>query len=489
MGKATGFLEFDRKAEHLRAAEERLKDYDDVYDPVREDHLRTQASRCMDCGVPFCQSGCPIGNVCPDWNDLVYRGQWQKAWERISSTNNFPEFTGRLCPAPCEEACVLGIHEGPMTIRMVEKNIVEKAYERGLVKPAPPTRRTEKKVAVVGSGPAGLAAADQLNKAGHWVVVFEKDEKPGGLLRYGIPDFKLEKWVIDRRIALMETEGVKFVCNTNPDKELLSEFDAVVVATGSGRPRDLPVPGRDLTGIHFALDFLTGQNRLISGDAVVGEKWGKIDAKGKHVIVIGGGDTGSDCVGTSLRQGASSVISFELMPMPPDERTEDYPWPFWPMKMRDSSSHQEGGDRFWNIMTKSFNGYEGALRSLTTVSIDWDKPEKAGARPKLVEVPNTDQIWKADLVFLALGFVGPQVDDVITRLGLDIDDRTNIKTDADYQTSVPGVFASGDCRRGQSLVVWAIREGRECASAVDRWLMKESFLPLVDGIDLTAIKR
>jgi len=488
MGKTTGFLEHDRKAENLRAADERLSDYKEVYDPVCEEHLRNQASRCMDCGIPFCHSGCPIGNVCPEWNDLVYRGQWEKAWERLTATNNFPEFTGRLCPALCEEACVLGIHEGPVTIRMIEKNIVEKAYERGIVKPGPPLSRSTKTVAVIGSGPAGLAAADQLNKAGHTVTVFEKDEKAGGLLRYGIPDFKLEKWVVDRRLKLMESEGIKFVCNLNPEKKDLVDFDAVVVATGSGTPRDLPIPGRELNGIHFALDFLAGQNRLTS--SIEGaEQWGKINAKDKHVIVIGGGDTSSDCVGTSLRQGASSVTSFELMPMPPDGRTEDYPWPFWPMKMRTSSSHLEGGDRFWNIMTKSFNGYQGRLRSLTTVSIDWDKPQD-GSRPKLIEVPHTEQIWQADLVFLALGFLGPRSDDVISRLGLDVDQRSNIKTGSEYQTDISGVFASGDCHRGQSLVVWAIKEGRECAAAVDQWLMKEnSRLPLVDGIDLTAVKR
>ena len=489
MGKTTGFLEFERKTEKMRAAEERLHDYNEVYDPVQEKQLINQASRCMDCGIPFCHSGCPIGNVCPEWNDLVYRGQWKKAWDRLSATNNFPEFTGRLCPALCEEACVLGIHEGPVAIRMIEKNIVEQAFERGLVQPQVPLKRSGKKVAVVGSGPAGLSAAAQLNQAGHEVTVFEQDEKVGGLLRYGIPDFKIEKWVIDRRIDLMRAEGISFVCNTNPDADLLGEFDAVVVATGSGRPRDLPVEGRDFKGVFFALDYLTGQNRLISSNEDNSEEWGKINAKDKHVIVIGGGDTGSDCVGTALRQGASSVTSFELMPMPPDGRTEDIPWPFWPMKLRTSSSHQEGGERFWNIMTKSFNGYEGRLRSLTTVSIEWDKPKKAGVRPKLIEVPNTEQIWQADLVFLALGFLGPRVDDVITRLGLEIDERTNIKTDSDFQTGVPRVFAAGDCHRGQSLIVWTVKEGRECAAAVDQWLMKESHLPSVKGVDLSAIKR
>jgi len=357
MGKTTGFLEFDRESESLRDKEERLHDYKEVYKPVPEEQLRKQAARCMDCGIPYCHSGCPVGNVCPDWNDLVYRGQWEKAWRSLAATNNFPEFTGRLCPALCEDSCVLGIHEGPVTIRMIEKNIIESAFAKGFVKPQPPVRRSGCRVAVVGSGPSGLAAADQLNRAGHNVTVFEKDAKAGGLLRYGIPDFKLEKWVIDRRLKLMEAEGVVFECDSDPTVEQLKSYDAVVIATGAGRPRDLPLPGRDLHGVYYALDYLTGQNRLLCDGVAGREQWGRINARGKHVIVIGGGDTGSDCVGTALRQGATSVTSFELMPMPPDDRTADYPWPFWPMKLRSSSSHQEGGERFWNIMTKSFNGY------------------------------------------------------------------------------------------------------------------------------------
>jgi glutamate synthase (NADPH) small chain len=487
MGKTTGFLEFDREAESLRDKNERLHDFKEVYEPVPEDQLRNQAARCMDCGIPFCHSGCPIANVCPEWNDLVYRGQWEKAWKRISQTNNFPEFTGRLCPALCEDSCVLGIHEGPVTIRMIEKNIIEKAFEKGFVKPSPPAQRSGRRVAVVGSGPAGLAAADQLNKAGHLVTVFEQDSRPGGLLRYGIPDFKLEKWVIDRRIALMEAEGIAFQCETNPDRAELEAFDAIVVATGAGRPRDLPIPGRELRGVYYALDYLTGQNRLVCDGVSGREKWGRISAKGKHVIVIGGGDTGSDCVGTALRQGAVSVTSFELMPMPPEGRTEDFPWPFWPMKLRTSSSHLEGGERFWSIMTKRFNGYEGRLRSLTTVSVAWEKAAGA-ARAQLVEVPGTEQNWQADLVFLALGFLGPRADDIITRFGLEIDERTNIKADENYQTGVAKLFAAGDCRRGQSLIVWAIKEGRECAAAVDRWLTGECHLPVVTGIDITDIK-
>jgi len=352
-----------------------------------------------------------------------------------------------------------------------------------------PTAHTGKRVAVVGSGPAGLATAHQLNRAGHDVTVFEKNEKPGGLLRYGIPDFKLEKWIIDRRLEIMAAEGVKFVVNTDPKSDILKAFDAVVLTTGSGRPRDLPIPGRDLSGIHFALEYLQQQNRLLATRSDGTQEWGKINARGKSVIVIGGGDTGSDCVGTALRQGATEVHSFELMPMPPESRTTDQPWPFWPMKLRTSSSHKEGGDRFWNIMTKEFKGYNGCVRSLVTTSVEWAKPTKKGDRPQLHETPNTLQEWHADLVLLALGFLGPETDNVIARLGVAVDERSNIKTGRDYQTNVPGVFAAGDARRGQSLVVWAISEGRECAYAVDTWLMGASQLPQKTGIDLTGIKR
>ena len=489
MGKITGFMEYDRETAEQRPVAERLHDFKEVYRPVDEQKIMHQASRCMDCGVPFCHSGCPLGNLCPEWNDLVYRGQWLKAWERLSGTNNFPEFTGRLCPAPCEESCVLGIHEGPMAIELVEKTIIEYAFTHGFVKPALPLKRTGKSVAVVGSGPAGLAVAQQLNRAGHEVMVFEKNEKPGGLLRYGIPDFKLEKWVIDRRLEIMAAEGVRFVTNTDPSAEILKEFDAVVLTTGSGRPRDLPIPGRELSGIHFALEYLTQQNRLLGSKPDGTQEWGKINAKGKSVIVIGGGDTGSDCVGTALRQGAAAVHSFEVMPMPPESRTEDQPWPFWPMKLRTSSSHKEGGDRFWSILTKEFKGYNGHVRALTTVNVEWVKPTKKGDRPQLKENPNTLQEWHADLVFLALGFLGPETDGVLSRMGVAVDERSNIKTGPDYQTNVPGVFAAGDSRRGQSLIVWAISEGRECAVAVDTWLTGSSSLPKRAGIDLTAIKR
>ena len=489
MGKITGFMEYGRQTPEQRPVEERLHDFKEVYRPMDEEAIIRQAARCMDCGVPFCHSGCPLGNLCPEWNDLVYRGQWEMAWERLAATNNFPEFTGRLCPALCEEACVLGIHEAPTAIQVVEKTIIEYAFTHGLVKPVLPLKRTGKCVAVVGSGPAGLSAAQQLNRAGHEVTVFEKGEKPGGLLRYGIPDFKLEKWVIDRRLEIMAAEGVKFVTHTDPSSEMLKKFDAVVLATGSGRPRDLPIPGRDLSGIHFALEYLTQQNRVLGTNPDGTEAWGRINAKGKSVIVIGGGDTGSDCVGTALRQGASEVHSFELMPMPPESRTEDQPWPFWPMKLRTSSSHKEGGDRFWSILTKEFKGYNGHVRSLVTINVEWTQPKKKGERPQLQENPNTRQEWHADLVFLALGFLGPETDNVIARLGVAVDERSNIKTGADYQTNVPGVFAAGDSRRGQSLIVWAISEGRECAVAADTWLMGSSSLPRRAGVDLTAVKR
>ena len=489
MGKITGFMEYPRETAAQRPVEERLHDFKEVYRPVDEQQIIRQAARCMDCGVPFCHSGWPLGNLCPEWNDLVYRGQWQKAWERLSGTNNFPEFTGRLCPALCEESCVLGIHEGPMAVQLVEKTIIEYAFKHGLVKPVLPSKRTGKSVAVVGSGPAGLAAAQQLNRAGHEVMVFEKDEKPGGLLRYGIPDFKLEKWVIDRRLEVLAAEGVRFVTNTDPSSETLKAFDAVVLTTGSGRPRDLPIPGRELTGIHFALEYLSQQNRLLGSRPDGTQNWGKINAKGKSVIVIGGGDTGSDCLGTALRQGAAAVHSFELMPMPPETRTEDQPWPFWPMKLRTSSSHKEGGDRFWSILTKEFRGYNGHVRSLVTVNVEWLKPSGPGERPQLRENPDTRQEWRADLILLALGFLGPETDNVLARLGVAVDGRSNVKTGADYQTNVPGVFAAGDVRRGQSLIVWAISEGRECAVAVDTWLTGSSSLPRRTGVDLTGIKR
>jgi glutamate synthase (NADPH/NADH) small chain len=490
MGKITGFLEYDRQTPEQRPVDERLRDFKEVYQPMDEQAIIRQAARCMDCGVPFCHSGCPLGNLCPEWNDLVYRGQWRLAWERLSATNNFPEFTGRLCPALCEEACVLGIHEGPTAIQTIEKAIVERAFESGWIQPQPPPARTGKRVAVIGSGPSGLAAAQQLNRAGHAVTVFEKSERPGGLLRYGIPDFKLEKWVIDRRLAVMEAEGIVFKTQSDPSVETLQGFDAVVLATGAGRPRDLPIPGRDLNGIHFALEYLQQQNRLLGEHPDGSPEWGRINAKGKSVIVIGGGDTGSDCVGTALRQGATEVHSFEVMPQPPETRSEDQPWPFWPMKLRTSSSHKEGGDRFWSILTKSFKGYGGRVRSLETVNVEWVRPTQNGARPRLQEIPGTAQTWHADLVFLALGFLGPETDNVLARLGVSVDERGTVKTGKNFMTEKTGIFAAGDSHRGQSLIVWAIAEGRDCAAAVDAWLTGgASRLPCRAGIDLTQIKR
>ncbi|MDD4102593.1 MAG: glutamate synthase subunit beta [Kiritimatiellae bacterium] len=489
MGKITGFMEYGRRTPEQRPVEERLQDFKEVYRPMEEREIIRQAARCMDCGVPFCHSSCPLGNLCPEWHDLVYRGQWRKAWERLSATNNFPEFTGRLCPALCEEACVLGIHEGATTVQLIEKSVVEYAFAHGFVQPVMPDHRTGCRVAVVGSGPAGLSAAQQLNRAGHEVTVFEKSDKPGGLLRYGIPDFKLEKWVIDRRLEIMAAEGIRFITQTDPSAQDLKEFNAVVLTTGSGRPRDLTIPGRELTGIHFALDYLQKQNRLLTSNPDGSQEWGQINAKGKSVIVIGGGDTGSDCVGTALRQGARDVHSFELMPMPPETRTEDQPWPFWPMKLRTSSSHKEGGDRFWSILTKEFKGYNGHVRSLVTVNVEWAKPQTKGGRPQLRENPGTRQEWHADLVLLALGFTGVETDNVIARLGVEVDERTNIRTGTDYQTNVPGVFAAGDARRGQSLIVWAIAEGRDCAANVDTWLTGASRLPRKTGVELASVRK
>ena len=488
MGKITGFMEYGRRGPEQRPVEERLRDFKEVCRPMDEAEIIRQAARCMDCGVPFCHSSCPLGNLCPEWHDLVYRGQWRKAWERLAATNDFPGFTGRLCPALCEEACVLGIHEGATAVQLIEKSVAEHAFAHGFLRPAPPDRRTGRRVAVVGSGPAGLAAAQQLNRAGHEATVFEKSDKPGGLLRYGIPDFKLEKWVIDRRLEIMAAEGVLFITQTDPSEADLQEFNAVVLATGSGRPRDLTIPGRELNGIHFALDYLQKQNRLLASSPDGSQEWGRISAKDKSVIVIGGGDTGSDCVGTALRQGAREVHSFELMPMPPETRTEDQPWPFWPMKLRTSSSHKEGGDRFWNILTKEFKGYNGHVRSLVTVNVEWVRTQKQGGRPQLREHPGTRQEWQADLALLALGFVGVETGNVIARLGVAVDERGNIRAGPGYQTNVPGVFAAGDARRGQSLVVWSIAEGRDCAAAADAWLSGASRLPRRNGVDLTSVR-
>ncbi len=485
MGKPTGFKEFTRELPRKRPVEERLHDYREIYHPFPEERARQQGARCMDCGVPFCTAGCPLGNIIPDWNDLVYRGRWREAFDRLRATNNFPEFTGRICPAPCESACVLGLIEPPVTIEQIEREIVERAYAEGWVVPHPPAKRTGKRVAVVGSGPAGLAAADQLNQAGHDVTVFERHDRVGGLLRYGIPDFKLEKWTIDRRVEIMEAEGVVFrtgaEIGANVPVAELEAFDAVVLCGGATKPRDLPIPGRELDGVHFAWDFLTQQNKRVAGDDLAAEGWTEIHAAGKHVVVIGGGDTGSDCIGTSNRHGAKSVTQFELFPTPPTDRPAGQPWPYYPMVLRTSTSHEEGAERQWNIMTKRFEGADGRVERLVTVDVEvsFDR-----GRPIFEEVAGSERTWEADLVLLAIGYAGPETNTVVGGLGLEVDARGNVRADAEYRTSRPGIFAAGDMRRGQSLVVWAISEGREAARAADRFLMGTTFLPTKGAGDL-----
>jgi glutamate synthase (NADPH/NADH) small chain len=492
MGKVTGFLEYERLTEAHEAPEARKKHYREFIAHLTDEEAKVQGARCMDCGVPFCMSGCPVNNIIPDFNDLVYRQDWQRAIETLHSTNNFPEFTGRVCPAPCEEACVLRINEDPVGIKSIEHAIIDKAWGEGWVTPRPPKRKTGKKVAVVGSGPAGLAAAQQLARAGHEVVLFEKNDRIGGLLRYGIPDFKLEKWIIDRRLEQMAAEGVEFrtrvfvgreppgpeVANdakrsVSPD-ELAAGFDAVVLTGGAEQPRDLPIPGRDLEGIHYAMEFLPLQNRRVAGDEGIRDLW----ATDKHVVIIGGGDTGSDCVGTSNRHGAKSVTQFELLPMPPD--TDRNPvWPYWPVRLRTSSSHEEGVDRDWAVATKRFRGEKGQVKALVAARVKWEK-DPASGQMKMIEIPGTEFELPADLVLLAMGFVSP-VPGVLDAFGVAKDARGNAKATTDgagcYQTSVPKVFAAGDLRRGQSLIVWAIREGRQCARAVDEFLMGASDLP------------
>jgi glutamate synthase (NADPH) small chain len=486
MGKTTGFKEYARKTPKERPVEERVRDYRELYEPFSEEELVKQAARCMNCGIPFCHIGCPLGNIIPDWNDLTYRRRWEDALHRLLATNNFPEFTGRLCPAPCEEACVLGINEPAVAIELIEKSIIEYGFARGLIRPQPPKVRTGMKVAVIGSGPAGLACAQQLNRAGHAVTVYERADRPGGLLRYGIPDFKLEKWVLDRRIRLLEEEGIAFVTSAPVGTaeyplERLDKFDATVLCCGSTRGRDLPIPGRELQGVHMAMDFLPLQNRSIAGE----DPPLRISAAGKHVVVVGGGDTGSDCIGTSVRQGAASVVNFELMGMPGVDRPKTHPWPYWPMRLRKSSSHSEGCNRFFSLLTKRFDGSDGQVTSMVTVNVEFT-PDGAG-RNVMREIPGTEYEWRADLVLLALGFTGPETDSVVKALGVDVDSRGNVKSDARYQTSRPGVFAAGDMRRGQSLIVWAISEGRECARCVDEHLMGESSLPTKGVEDLPRV--
>ena len=486
MGKITGFMEFQRQDESYLEPVSRLKNYKEFVLTLSNEQAKIQGARCMDCGIPFCNSGCPVNNIIPDWNDLVYRSHYREALNVLHSTNNFPEFTGRICPAPCEAACTLGINNDPVGIKSIEHKIIDEGWAHGWVVPQPAAERTGKKVAVVGSGPAGLAAAQQLARVGHDVTVFEKSDRIGGLLRYGIPDFKMEKFHIDRRVEQMEAEGVKFRTSTLIGKDfpatvnnwaketifpedLEQDFDAIVMAGGAEAPRDLPVPGRELKGIHFAMDFLPQQNKINAGDKVKDQ----IKATGKHVVVIGGGDTGSDCVGTSNRHGAASVTQFELMPCPPQHENKPLVWPYWPTKLRTSSSHDEGCERDWAVATKRFEGKGGKVEKLIACRVEW----KDG---KMVEVPNSEFEMKADLVLLAMGFVAP-VAQVLEAFGVDRDARGNARATTDgegcYATNKPGVFAAGDMRRGQSLVVWAIREGRQCARAVDEYLMGSSVLP------------
>jgi glutamate synthase (NADPH/NADH) small chain len=465
VGKVTGFKEYAREVPTRRPVAERVNDYLEVYLPFPEENLRTQAARCMDCGIPFCHAGCPVNNIIPDWNDLVYHDQWKEAIRVLHATNNFPEFTGRICPAPCEAACVLGINEPAVTIKVIEKTIVERAWEEGWIRPEPPETRTGKRVAIVGSGPSGLAAAQQLNRAGHAVTLFEKADRIGGLLRYGIPDFKLEKHVLDRRLEQMKAEGVQFQTKTHvgrdlPAEELRKEFDAILLTGGAESPRDLPVPGRELKGIHFAMEFLPQQNKRNAGEAVPDQ----ILATGKRVVIIGGGDTGADCLGTCHRQKAKSVHQFEIMPMPPPERAPTTPWPLWPLQLRTESAHEEGGLRDWSIATTKFTGDEnGNVKQLHAARV--------GPPPKFALLPGTEFTIDAELILLALGFTGPVKQGLVEQLGVKLDSRGNIATGANYLSSVPGIYAAGDMRRGQSLVVWAISEGRRAAAAVDEYLM------------------
>lgn len=493
MGKPTGFLEYNRELPVKRPAKERIKDYHEFVARYSDQQLHQQSARCMNCGVPFCHHGCPLGNVIPEFNDAVYRQNWAEAYEILSATNNFPEFTGRICPAPCETACVLGINRPAVAIEEIERHIIEIAFEKGFVRPQAPLVRTGKKVAVIGSGPAGLAAAAQLNYAGHTVTVYERDDAPGGLLRYGIPDFKLEKWVVDRRIELMKEEGIEFRCHANVGEnvqinDLLRENHSIVLATGATIPRDLPIPGRSLKGVHFAMEFLKQQNKRVAGKdplthaAIESNIWAEhIMAGGKNVVVIGGGDTGSDCVGTSNRQGATSVTQFELMPKPPEDRNQSMPWPTYPMVLKTTSSHEEGVDRKWAIATKKFLGDDkGNLTGLVIVDLQWTFTGE-GRPAQFTEVPGSERIIPCELALLAMGFTQPQHQGLLELLGVALDERGHIKASEDtYQTNIPKIFSTGDVRRGQSLVVWAISEGRECARRVDEYLMGNSVLESKD---------
>ncbi len=479
MGKTTGFMESGRQPPERRPAAERKGDYREFYRPWGETQAREQGARCMDCAVPFCHMGCPLGNVIPDFNHQVYKGDWKGALATLLSTNNFPEFTGRICPAPCEASCVLSINSDPVTIEFIEKEIAERGYENGWIKAEPPAVRTGKKVAVVGSGPAGLAAAQQLNRAGHLVTVIERDGYIGGLLTLGIPEFKLEKGVVQRRVDLMAEEGITFLTETNvgvdfPVDRLLSEFDAVCLACGSTQARELDVPGRELEGVHLAMDYLSQQNRVLSGEQISDDE--RIDAEGKRVVILGGGDTGADCLGTAHRQGAEVVYQLELLAEPPDQRATDNPWPQWPIILRSSAAHEEGGIRDYAVLTKSFTGSNGKLEKLHGVRVEW-KEGANGGRPSMEEIPGSEFEIETELTLLAMGFLHPEQDGMLAQIGVVLDGRGNIAIDANRMSSVPGVFAAGDAVRGQSLVVWAISEGRESARAIDLYLMGETSLP------------
>jgi len=477
MGKITGFLEYPREVPPRRPVDERLRDWKEFEGKPSEDVLKAQGARCMDCGIPFCHNGCPLGNVIPDWNDLVWRGHWKEAIAALHATNNFPEFTGRICPAPCEEACVLGINDDPVAIKLIEKNVIDHAWKAGYVRPQPALVETGRSVAVVGSGPAGMACAQQLARAGHAVTLFERADRIGGLMRYGIPDFKMEKHLIDRRMEQMEAEGVTFrpSCAVGTDisvEQIRKEFDAVVLSVGATQPRDLPVPGRELDGVHFAMEFLPQQNMRGAGDP--DSKAGTLKATGKNVVVIGGGDTGSDCIGTSNRQDATSVTQLEILPKPPETRTADMPWPYWPMIFRTSSSQEEGAERDFAVNTRRFIGEGGKVKAMECVRVEWITD--ADGRRQMREIAGSEFEIPADLVLIAMGFLGPEKNPLLDGLGVALDERGNVKT-SDWKASVDGVFSCGDARRGQSLVVWAIWEGRECARAVDEFLTGASKLP------------
>ncbi len=487
MAKIIGFKTYQRELPEKRPVEKRIRDFDEIYTHFSGKKMREQAARCMDCGVPFCHAGCPLGNLIPDWNDLVYQHRWEEAYQQLAATNNFPEFTGRLCPAPCEEACVLGITDPPVAIELLEKSIIEHAFKKGWVIPRPPKMRTGKRIAIVGSGPAGLAAAQQLNVAGHSVTVFERDDRIGGLLRYGIPDFKMKKKVLDRRLAILEAEGIVFKPNSHVGKnisvEQLRDFDAILLCVGATKPRRLMnLNGSELQGIHFAMDYLTRQNRICAGEAPAKFNGERIDAKGKHVIVIGGGDTASDCIGTANRQGAISVTNFDYHETPPLERPPHQPWPYWPDKLRTSPSHEEGCKREWKVLTKAFFGENGRVKQVRTVDVELlvqkDRPHK------IIEIPGAERAWPADLVLIAIGFSGPEKSSWLKALGVTFDSRGNIQTDEQFRAAAPNIFAAGDGRMGQSLIVWAIADGREAARCVDEHLTGKTTLPTKGVNDL-----